>query len=154
MSRGAQFDVVVGVDYSELSEAALLSALDLARRRGGRVHAISVADGYGPPRLPDDLAAEAKDQYRAQAMNTLESYVEERCARLDREGQGIERPRVLLAVDFGRPEERILALADNLRADLIALGTHGRRGIDHLLLGSVAEHVLRSAHCPVLVVRA
>jgi nucleotide-binding universal stress UspA family protein len=54
----------------------------------------------------------------------------------------------------GPPERVILDLARSKRADLIALGTHGHRGLSHLLLGSVAERILRLAEVPVLTVRA
>ena len=52
---GQRFDLVAGIDYSDVSDAVLQVALDITRHRGGRLHAISVAGGYGPPRLPDDL---------------------------------------------------------------------------------------------------
>jgi len=54
---------------------------------------------------------------------------------------------------IGSPAEEILRLAGEAHADLIVLGTHGRRGLSHFLLGSVAERVLRQAPCPVLTVR-
>ena len=57
-------------------------------------------------------------------------------------------------VDSGRAAEMIVERAAALGVDLIAMGTHGHSGFKHLLLGSVAEHVLRTAPCPVLIVRA
>jgi hypothetical protein len=62
-------------------------------------------------------------------------------------------PRLLVHVPVGSPVDEIVALARQIGADLIVLGTHGRRGLRRLWLGSVAEHVVRSATCPVLVVR-
>jgi nucleotide-binding universal stress UspA family protein len=56
-------------------------------------------------------------------------------------------------VTVGDPAEEIVAMADALDVDLIAMSTHGRTGLSHLLLGSVAEKVVRHAHCPVLTVR-
>ena len=58
-----------------------------------------------------------------------------------------------LCVDFGDPGFRIAEHAEAVRAKLIVLPSHGRRGVKHLLLGSVAERVTRLAHCPVLVLR-
>jgi nucleotide-binding universal stress UspA family protein len=54
---------------------------------------------------------------------------------------------------IGFPAEDIVRLATEVQADLIVVGTHGRRGLSHLLLGSVAERVIRTAPCPVLTVR-
>jgi len=76
MSHGGQrFDLVAGIDYSDMSDAVLQVAFDITRHRDGRLHAISVAGGYGPPRLPDDLADEAKQSFREQALQTLQSFV-------------------------------------------------------------------------------
>ena len=54
---------------------------------------------------------------------------------------------------IGFPAKDIVRLATEVQADLIVLGTHGRRGMSHLLVGSVAERVVRTAPCPVLTVR-
>jgi nucleotide-binding universal stress UspA family protein len=155
MSHDARgFDLVAGIDYSDVSDAVLETALDIARHRRAHLHVISIAGGYGPPRLPDDLADEAKHSFREQALRTLESFVAERSARLEQQGNGVDRSSLSVFVDFGNPEERILALAQKVQADLIVVGTHGKRGVDRLVLGSVAESVLRHAHCSVAVVRA
>ncbi|MEP7117941.1 MAG: universal stress protein, partial [Acidobacteriota bacterium] len=58
------------------------------------------------------------------------------------------------AVRGGHPAREILAVANELQVDLIVIGTHGRGGVEHLLLGSVAEKVMRKAQCPVMVVPA
>ncbi len=61
--------------------------------------------------------------------------------------------QVNVTVTFGDPGEEIAKHADELGVDMIVMPSHGRRGVKHLLLGSVAERVLRYAHCPVLVLR-
>ena len=65
---------------------------------------------------------------------------------------------ILVPTDFilrtGDPRDMILQTAKEIHADLIVIGTHGRRGISRFLLGSVAEAIVRSAPCPVLTVRA
>jgi hypothetical protein len=66
---------------------------------------------------------------------------------------GHPSPHILPCVRFGDPAENILEEAQARSADLIAVGTHGRRGLSHLLLGSVAEEVMRRAPCSVLVAR-
>ena len=72
------------------------------------------------------------------------------------EALGIDLPeadRLLLATRLGPIDAQIIAYADEQSIDLIVIGTHGRRGIAHALLGSVAEAVVRKASCPVLTVR-
>ena len=69
-------------------------------------------------------------------------------AKLGRQGQ---RCRTL--VTYGAPAPVVVSTARTLRADVIVMGTHGRSGLAHLLIGSVAEKVVRTAHCPVLTVR-
>ncbi len=56
-------------------------------------------------------------------------------------------------LEEGDPAAEILRVADELKCDLIVMGMHGRRGVARLLMGSVAEHVVRKATCPVLVVK-
>lgn len=147
------YNVVVGVDYSEQAEQALYAGLDtLVRRPDARLHVIAVAEGDGP-RLPEELTAEAKKRFLDEAASTLESYLGQRLDGMARAGASIDRDRVFDSVDFGKPAERILALAREVHADLVIVGTHGLSGVEHLVLGSVAETVLRNAHCPVLVMR-
>lgn len=147
------FEIVVGIDYSDLGGLALTKALEmLTSRPDARVHAIAVAQESsmptGGPRLPVDLKSEAKQRFLDESRDTLERYLNGRL-----EGVEVDRGRILDSVDFGEPAERILALAHSVEADLIIVGTHGRRGMERLMIGSVAETVLRNAHCPVLVVR-
>jgi nucleotide-binding universal stress UspA family protein len=63
------------------------------------------------------------------------------------------RPELELHLLAGPPAKEIVRVARSVGADLVIVGTHGRRGVRRLVLGSVAEEVLRSAPCPVLVVR-
>jgi nucleotide-binding universal stress UspA family protein len=70
-----------------------------------------------------------------------------------KEGEPIESERVSVHVRAGVSEDEIVTLANDLDVSLLVLGTHGRRGFRALVLGSVAESVVRSAKCAVLVVR-
>lgn len=153
MATQESYNVVVGVDYSPQSEQALYAGLDALNRRPDAVlHVIAVAEGEGP-RLPEELTADAKHRFLEEAAATLESYLGQRLEGMARAGAPIDRDRVFDSVDFGKPAERILALADKVHADLVIVGTHGASTVEHLVLGSVAESVLRHAHCPVLVMR-
>lgn len=152
MAATETYEIVVGIDYSALSTLALEAALDMARDRDARVHVIAVAEGEGP-RLPEELKADGRQRFLDEAERTLENYLSRELAGLESQGVRVDRERILDAVDVGDPAERILALAEAVRADLIVVGTRGRRGLEHLVLGSVAETVLRNARCPVLVMR-
>ena len=135
--------ILLPTDGSEGVERAVEHALSLARDRGADLHVLHVAD---TSTLPLDAHSEAAVQY-------MEAVAEESVAEiLERaEDAGIES--AVGAVRRGRPDRTILAYADEHDVDLIVMGTHGRTGLDHLLLGSVTERVVRSADVPVLTVR-
>jgi nucleotide-binding universal stress UspA family protein len=146
------YKVVVGVDYSEPSERALAAALDLALYRDTQIYCVAVAEGYGPGR-PNDESEEMHETFREQAQRTLDRFITGEIDELEKRGVKLNRKRVAAAVAFGKPVDGILALAQDVRADLIVVGTHGKKGIERLLVGSVAADVLKRADCPVLVTR-
>ena len=140
--------ILVAVDDSEPSAAAVAFALQLAVREGGVpvfVHAIPTADlgeksreyGYDPQPI--------LDEFRAAARPVLAAAVE----RAKALGLAAES-----AIVEGSPVDEILAAAKQHAADAIALGTHGRRGLQRLFLGSVAEGVVSRSPVPVVVLRA
>lgn len=132
--------IVVGLDGSERSMAALEHAVELASPRV-TVHLLSVVDV-----TPIEIAEPVRTQFEA-AARTIVSDGED-VAR----AAGVEH--VETEVPVGAPADQIRSYADDVDADLVAVGTHGRRGVDRLLLGSVAERVLRTASVPVLTVQS
>ncbi len=129
-----------------MAEHALVYALDLAEKLGARVtivHAYEVPM-YSYPEGPA-LTVEMAAQIEQAAQTALEN-VSERCKR-----PGVD---LRTALRHGHAWSEINAAAKELPADLIVIGTHGRRGIARALLGSVAEKVVRTAPCPVLTVHA
>jgi nucleotide-binding universal stress UspA family protein len=138
--------IVVPHDFSDMSDHALGYALDLAETLGARVtivHAYEVPM-YGYPEGPA-LTVEMAAQIERAALNGLEN-VAKRSQR-----PGVE---MRTALRHGPAWSEIDAVAKEALADLIVIGTHGRRGIARALLGSVAEKVVRTAPCPVLTVHA
>jgi nucleotide-binding universal stress UspA family protein len=139
--------ILVPVDFSETSRKALQYAVPFAAAFDAEVvllhvvqpYSIPVELGYMPPEWQDNqqkflqVAREELDKLRAREIGT--------------------RARSQAQVREGLPWPEITAAAGELQADLIILATHGRTGLQHVLLGSVAERVVRHAHCPVLVVR-
>lgn len=140
--------IVVGVDFSSTSELALDRAFDLAAERPQTVvHVVHIALVGNPD--------SATDGARTEAGKELRRYVDDRVARY---AQTSELPadalaRVVVHVRCASPAEEIAQIAADLQADLVVVGTHGRRGLARLLIGSVAEGVVRLAPCPVLIVR-
>ena len=138
--------ILVPHDFSHHADRALAVAVELARRHGGRVlvlHAIMPFEpaqpipGGGLPLMPEDLVAGALRHLQGLA------------ARIAR---GPKAPRVTCKVVIGDP---FLRIADAARgADSIVMSTAGRTGLSHLLIGSVAEKVVRHAKIPVLTLRA
>jgi nucleotide-binding universal stress UspA family protein len=146
------YKVVVGVDYSEPSTKAMRAALDIALHRDSQIFAIAVAEGWAPGR-PAEVSTEMKETFRDEAQQTLEKWIAAQVDELEKTGVKLNRKRIAAAIDFGKPAEGILALAEDVSADLIVVGTHGRKGLERLVVGSVATEVLRGAHSAVLVAR-
>jgi nucleotide-binding universal stress UspA family protein len=134
-------NILVPTDFSPTSEAALHYAAEMALTLGARLYLMHV-----PGKTGEHFEANfPHGQFEAAARKGLSSFLTtEEIARL--------RPEY--AVRVGVPAEEIVRYADACDVDLIIMGTHGRTGIAHALMGSVAEQVVRVAPCPVLLVRA
>jgi nucleotide-binding universal stress UspA family protein len=136
--------VLVATDGSESVGRAVDVALDLAARFGARVETLYVLDEAELNGSPDQV----RDDLRNALQQTGgEALVE---ARRRAETRGVD---VTTAVREGRPADEILAHARETDADLVATGTRGRHGEHRLLVGSVAERVVRHCPVPVLTVR-
>lgn len=138
--------LVVATDGSESVQRAVECALDLAARFDGAVHALYVIDASQVESLPDRLhddVREALDEQSSEALEAVEAANEAR-----------DDPATLdTAVRVGHPAEQVIAYADEVDADAVAMGTRGRHGEHSFLLGSVAERVVRMCPHPVLTVR-
>jgi nucleotide-binding universal stress UspA family protein len=144
--------IVVGVDYSKNGDQAVMRALELAAQQPlAEVHLVNVARSYGAM-VHVDLAADTRTLSAGDAIGELEQYAKRQMAEFSPASfGGLKRIVTHLRVDA--PATEIAQLASDLEADLVVVGTHGRRGFSRVLLGSVAEAVVRLAPCPVLVVR-
>lgn len=151
------YRIVVGVDFSETSDLALHQALELASSHApAELHAVHVAQlllpvgelGYVLPSVVGVPAEEIIAKLRAHVDRVTEAFMRQRRAN------GAQAPeRIVCHLRLDAPAVEVAQLAADLEADLVVLGTHGRRGLSRVLLGSVAEVVTRLAPCPVLVVR-
>lgn len=128
-------------DFSASSEAALVHACALAKDYGGEVVLLHVWE---------PLIVMGGEQYPQVPPND----VEETMARLDVLPVPEPSVKVSRKVVVGEPAEEIVREAKQRPCDMIVMGTHGHSGVTRVLLGSVAEGVLRHATCPVLTVRS
>jgi nucleotide-binding universal stress UspA family protein len=132
------------VDFSQTSRAALEEAADLARRHGAALTVLHVFE----PAVTGEMEASVPELLEATARE-----LERKLAGWKLEAERLGAPAVEQAVISGVPGREIAAFASEGGYDLVVMGTHGRTGLRHLVIGSVAERVIREAHCPVLVVR-
>ena len=141
--ENARFDlsnILVAADGSPNSESALDLAYDLARENGSKLTAVKVVQ------TDEEMMALAPEHIRQMVENSREylDRLEEKC---DHDGL-----RLNTFVREGEPHDQITKLADDLNASLIVMGTHGRKGLNRLLMGSVTERTIGYANCPVLVI--
>lgn len=137
--------ILVPTDGSEEGELAVCHALDLAAVHGASVRAIYVVDTARYAGMPMETTWEGVGDLLYDDGEAALETVEELAADRDVE--------VETAVVEGSPSREIVTHAEATDSDLVVMGTHGRGGIDRLLLGSVAEKVVRGSSVPVLTVR-
>ena len=132
--------VLVATDFSAPSHAALVYGRGLARSFGASLHLLHVVENYflRPTAAVPHLVQQAKTRMLDEQLT-------------DEDRQALAARAVLEVSD--EPAEAIVDYANAQDVDLIVMGTHSRSGLDRLLVGSVAEQVIRTAPCPVLTVR-
>lgn len=137
-------NILVATDYGESSNAALDYAVALATKLDAKVQLLHVigVPAYGVPEL--GLAVTS---------TMIDTLVKDNQVVLDKLVAKYTAVKVSPILRTGEPRDQIVQTADEIHAELIIMGTHGRRGVSRALLGSVAESVLRHSHCPVLTIR-
>ena len=140
--------IVVATDFSDLSADAVDTAVAFAKDSGATLDLVHVATelSYAMPPPMDVLSVPIDMPSVVAAASTRLAVEEDRVRALGVVCEG----NVLV----GRADAEIVDHADKTKSDLIIIGTHGRRGLGHALLGSVAEKIVQHAHCPVLSVPA
>jgi nucleotide-binding universal stress UspA family protein len=141
--------ILVPVDGSEPSALALNEAVKLAKSHGARLKLVHVVNELvvTSPEAPAVYFETIVESLRAEGKRTLEAAVAAVRA------QALEPESELVEYIGGRAADLIIEAANKWSPDLIVMGTHGRRGLRRLVLGSDAELVMRSATVPVLLVR-
>jgi nucleotide-binding universal stress UspA family protein len=134
-------------DFSALAKAALPHAVGLASDAGAELvllHVLPLPAAYTVPDLSGALSVSLQRKTRVAAQRELR--------RLEKQVK-VPNFRTYTVLTEGVPFHQIVRAAKRLRCDLIVLATHGRTGLAHAIMGSVAENVIRRAPCPVLTVR-
>jgi nucleotide-binding universal stress UspA family protein len=150
------YRIVVGVDYSETGRLALEQALDIASRwQSAEVHLVNVLSPIVPTAGVEyvPFAAFPVFDVEGAAKELQEDTAKSLSDYFTRHPNSGAPSRVVCHVRFAAPAQEIAQLAADVEADLVVVGSHGRRGVGRVLLGSVAEGVVRLAPCPVLVAR-
>jgi universal stress protein A len=141
--------ILVPTDFSDTADAALAYAKELADRVGASLHLLHVFDDFSTAALAPDAYGAVQGDFPEADLRTAEEQLAARFPHAD-----CARLRGTTAIITGLTANGIVDYAKTHAIDLIVMGTHGRGGFAHLLLGSVAERLLRVAPCPVLTVRA
>lgn len=141
--------ILAPTDFSAHAENALRYACGLAERLGAELHLLHVLSEIVPTG-PDPLLTPVlpPEYYRESEVQSHEAL-----AKLLQPSWGTP-PIVRIAVRWDSPVEGIVEYAREAAIDLIVIATHGRTGLSHVLLGSVAERIVREAACPVLTIRS
>jgi nucleotide-binding universal stress UspA family protein len=137
----------VATDFSETSDLALRYGITLAAQFKAELHLIHVIEDIIPTVPEPGLAMLPTQEIMQTLRRSSEEAMSQQTTRIASDGVSIVK-----VIREGVPFREVDAYAREMGIDLLVVGTHGRTGLSHLLLGSVAERVLRSAPCPVLTV--
>ena len=142
--------ILLATDGSEEATLAARIATDVAAKTDSELHVLLVGlsaayVGMGPPEIAD-IPPPRQQELDEEAQRLLDAQVKQ----IEVDGRNVAQAHLRV----GRPDEQIVALAEEIGAGLIVMGSRGLGGLRRLLMGSVSDSVVRHAHCPVMIVRA
>ncbi len=140
--------ILVPLDGSKLAEEALPHAKDLAHQSDGQVTLLTVVQSIVPMVTPDMVSIDT-GPIIARMKEQAEQYLAHLTQKI-----GEEAKIKAVVLEDTTIADAIVSYADSANIDLIVMSTHGRSGISRWMYGSVADRVLRAAHCPVLLIRS
>jgi nucleotide-binding universal stress UspA family protein len=140
--------ILIPIDFSDHSRHALRYGCAFAEKFGAELHLLNVVEDYYPMVPEAGLMLPDKGEFLAGARAAAEREL----AKLP-DAPAAKGARVVRSAVVGTPYVEIVRYARQHAIDLIVVGSHGRSGLAHVLMGSVAERVVRKASCPVLTVR-
>lgn len=145
MSRNIT-NILFATDFSESSQQAADYAVTFARLTGAKLHVLHVInelDEHQRVMIPREAFLVLEKEVEIQAVKELKKFCEEQTDGLTTATYAV----------VGAPFRKILEMGEKIGADLIVMGTHGRTGMEHVVVGSTAERVVRRSKIPVLTVR-
>lgn len=138
--------ILFPIDFTENSAKILPYALTISEKFGATIYLLHVVEdfskwigGFYLPSIPVDF-------YHKEVMNAAEKTLED----IEKQFQGY--PDVKKAIVFGDPIQEILKIIEQDNIDLVIMGTHGRKGLEHIIFGSVAENVVKKSPAPVMTI--
>jgi nucleotide-binding universal stress UspA family protein len=141
--------ILAPTDFSHHAEGALRFACGLAERFGATLHLLHVLPEVVVPVGPDpSLISSFPPEYYTESEERSREALSHAIDKAWGDVKAVE-----LAVRWGDAVDGVVGYATDQKIDLIVIATHGRSGLSHVLLGSVAERILREAPCPVLTIR-
>jgi universal stress protein A len=143
--------ILAPIDFSEISMEAMRGAMELAKGIGAEVHLVHMIAPHHHF-IPLPLATNAEQSRELVREAAMLEQAEEELKRIKKDEFG-DSKNVVTFAEVGHPVQKLLDYAKRNEIDLIMLATHGRTGAEHLVIGSVAEKLVRYAPCSVLVYR-
>jgi universal stress protein A len=142
--------ILVPVDFSDCSKHALAVAIDIAEKFDAQ---LEIFHTYEPPYYVGDVLVQIPDKPAMSVHDYIRNSAQRLLDELLQATPSLDGVRSVSTLAAGVPADAIIEKVREGSYDLVIMGTHGRRGLSHLLMGSVAERVIRQASCPVMVVR-
>jgi len=139
-------NILFPIDFSECSTGVFPFALDLAQRVDARLHMLFVARDISYLKvidIPADMLMNSVAEVARAGENHMENFCQQQMGGY---------PNYEAKVVIGNPADEIVAFADEQGVDLVIMSTHGRKGLDRISMGSVADYVMKNASMPVLTV--
>ena len=136
--------ILIPTDLSNISEKAFVTAIEMARKFGGKLYVVHVLPDYGYSIVAQYFPADAHDKAQEEATTKLKDYISQ---------HGASDLVTDIRVVTGSVYEEILKTAEDIEAELIVISGRDRSTLDRFLMGSNAEKVVRYAHCAVQVVK-
>ena len=138
--------ILCPIDFSDNSRRGMHEALEIAKAHGARVYLLHVLEEPWPATRGDPIAP-------PEFLHRLNERVQADLATWKKDADAIAPGKVITEMIGGHPATEIVRVAREGGFDLVVMGTHGRRGLRRLFIGSVTEEVIRTAPCSVLAVR-
>jgi nucleotide-binding universal stress UspA family protein len=142
--------ILLALDGSEEADAAVRVAVEISTATGSELHIVFALRTDPQAPYPHPLMGERWDSMIEQTKHNAREFVDGRAERIEAEGGKVKDAHLA----FGKADQEIVKLGEELEAGLIVVGSRGLGGLDRALMGSVSDSVVRHAHGPVLVVRS